>query len=62
MATGMEIKTVQKTVLFDVLKLIYDSENSRVSLEKGIKELVVKMEAAMEQEDVAYVEKKISEL
>jgi len=62
MAMGMEIKTVQKTALFDLLKLKFDNDNSRVSLEDGLKELIIKMEATMEQEDVAYVEKKIAEL
>lgn len=62
MAANTEIKTVQKTALFDLLKLIYDNQKSRVSLEVGLKELIIKMKAAMDAEDVAYVEKIIAEL
>jgi len=62
MATNTETKTVQKTALYDLLKLRIDNKKSRIDLEQGIDELINKMEATMDQEDVAYVEKKIAEL
>jgi len=61
MATNTEIKIVQKTALFDLLKLKRDSEKSGIKFE-ALDELIIKTEAVMEEEDVAYVEKKIAQL
>jgi len=61
MATDTEIKIVQKTALFDLLKLKRDSEKSGIKFET-LDELIIKTEAVMEEEDVAYVEKKIAQL
>jgi len=58
MASGIEIRTTQKAFLFDLLKAKADSGNA----EKALNSLITKMEAIMEEEDVAYVEKKIAEL
>jgi len=58
MASSIEIRTTQKAFLFDLLKAKIDSNDA----EKALNSLITKMEAIMEEEDVAYVEKKIAEL
>jgi len=57
MATNLEIRLVQKTSLFKLLKL--KKENGEV---KGLDEVIIETKTAMEAEDVAYVEKMIAEL
>ena len=49
MATGLEIRTVQKAHLHDLLK----AKQGDMSID----DLIEKMEASMESEDFAYVEK-----
>jgi len=49
MATGLEIRTVQKSHLYDLLK----AKEGVLSVEA----LIEKMEASMEAEDFAYVQK-----
>jgi hypothetical protein len=61
MATNAELKIIQKAALYDLLKFKLDNEKAGTDLQ-GLKELINKTEAAMEQEDVAWVEKKIAEL
>jgi len=63
MATGIEIRTAQKTALYDLLtlKAEIEKENNGV-LHKGLAKLINKTKATMEAEDVAYVEKMIAEL
>lgn len=63
MATNAELKIVQKTALYDLLTLKTDMEEadkagSLVLLNK----LINKTKAVMDSEDVAYVEKMLSEL
>jgi len=57
MASGIEIRTTQKAFLFDLLKAKQDAD-----AEKALNSLITKMEAIMEEEDVAYVEKKVNSL
>ena len=57
MATNSELKFVQKANLFDLLKLQKDTGNS-----KHLEALIIKQEATMEAEDVAYVHKQIERL
>jgi len=61
MASGMEIRTVQKAELYDLLMLKKQNDKDGIKV-SGLNELINKKEAAMEAEDVAYVEKKIAEL
>ncbi|MCL1819343.1 MAG: hypothetical protein FWG36_01660 [Oscillospiraceae bacterium] len=61
MPSNMEMRVMQKTALFDLLKLKRDNKKAGINLE-GLVELIIKTEATMEAEDVAYVEKKIAEL
>ena len=61
MPSNMEIRTTQKAVLFDLLALKKDNVEAGVYVQ-GLDKLIVKMEATMEAEDVAWVEKKIGEL
>ena len=61
MATNTEIRIMQKSTLFDLLKLKRDNEKLGISVE-GLSELIIKAEATMEEEDVAWVEKKITQL
>jgi hypothetical protein len=53
MATGLEIRTVQKAHLYDMLEAKREK--------KSIDDLINKMKATMEAEDFAYVEKVINE-
>lgn len=59
MATNTEMRTAQKTTLFKLLKLQRDNQGRDVS---GLFSWIVEMEAGMEQEDVAWVEKNIKKL
>ncbi|MCL1819823.1 MAG: hypothetical protein FWG36_04095 [Oscillospiraceae bacterium] len=61
MPSNMEMRTMQKTALYDLLKLKRDNEKSENKVE-GLFELINKAKATMEAEDVAYVEKMIAEL
>ena len=61
MATNLEIKIVQRSTLYDLLKLKKDTEATGADATR-IFESINRLEASMEQEDVAWVEKKISEL
>ena len=58
MPSNTEIRSAQKTLLFDLLMLKRDlkTANSRLN------EMIAKQEAGMEEEDVAWVEKKIAQL
>ncbi|MCL2421961.1 MAG: hypothetical protein FWD03_08900 [Defluviitaleaceae bacterium] len=58
MATNAELKMVQKDKLYDLLKLKYDNADSNIN---GLDDLINKTEAIMEEEDVAWVEKKIAQ-
>ena len=53
MATGFEIRTSQKSILFDLLKAKKGEGN--------LDDIIKKMKASMEAEDFAYVEKIINE-
>jgi len=53
MSTGVEIRTTQKTYLYDLLKAKKDNQS--------IDEVIKKLKASMEAEDFAYVEKIINE-
>ena len=59
MATNMEMQVEYRTRLYFLLKLKRDNVGTVV---KGLDELINMTEAAMQEEDVAYVEKKISQL
>jgi len=58
---GIEIRVLQKSELFDLLKLKRDNDNTGNNL-KGLNDLITKKKAVMEAEDVAYVEKMVAEL
>jgi len=58
MATNAELKMVQKDKLYDLLKLKSDNAGSHIN---GLDDLINKTEAIMEEEDVAWVEKKIAQ-
>ncbi|MCL2696668.1 MAG: hypothetical protein FWE74_01150 [Oscillospiraceae bacterium] len=61
MAGSIELRSALKIELFDLLKLkaLNDKEGNSIS---GIEELIARKTAAMEAEDVAYVEKIIADL
>jgi len=61
MASNIEIRVMQKSELFDLLKLKRDNQNTGNDL-KGLNDLITKKKAIMEAEDVAYVEKMVAEL
>ncbi|MCL1822958.1 MAG: hypothetical protein FWG44_02025 [Oscillospiraceae bacterium] len=61
MASSIEIRTMQKTALFDLLKLKKDNEKEGINL-KYLNELIIRAKATMEAEDVAYVEKMVAQL
>ena len=63
MATSIEIRTTQKSALHDLLTLKMRMQNEKDGAGyKWLIELINKMETVMEEEDVAYVEKKVAEL
>jgi len=55
MSTDKELRTNQKSHLYDLLKLKKDNPATVI----GLNELIVKARAIMDAEDVAYVEKQI---
>jgi hypothetical protein len=57
----MEMKEIRKAELFDLLVLKRENEESGIKV-RGLKNLILKTEAVMDAEDVAWVEKKIAEL
>ena len=57
MPTNLEIKTSLKTQLFDLLKRQKETGDTTI-----LQPLILKTMAAMEQEDVAYVEKLVEKL
>jgi hypothetical protein len=59
MPSAPELKKLTKDELFDLKKLERDNAGYDV---KGLKDLIIKKEAGMDEEDVAYVEKKIAQL
>ena len=59
MTTNKEMNYILKTSLHDLLKLKKDNAGLDI---KGLDEMIIRAEAAMDAEDVAYVEKKISKL
>ena len=59
MATSLEIQVEQKKRLFQLLSLKKINANIVV---KGLDELIIATKAEMQQEDVAWVEKMVSEL
>ena len=61
MPTNLEMRTSQKDKLFDLLMLKRDNEKAGIKV-NGLANLIIKSEAVMEAEDVAWVEKKIAEL
>ena len=61
MAPSIEIRTTQKTALYEILMLKRNNDKAEIKI-IGLNELIVKMKVAMEAEDVAYVEKMIEEL
>jgi len=62
MPSGVEIRTQQKRTLYAVKKLQYDIKDAELQdVLKAVKELVKAFEAEMEQEDIAFIEKKIAE-
>ena len=61
MSDDYYIKVLQKTFLFKLLSLRAENEKLGIKV-AGLHELIVSTEVAMEQEDVAWVEKKIAEL
>jgi len=62
MATNTEIRTMQKTTLFDYLRIEKSLAGTGSSITKELKETIIRQKASMEQEDVAWVEKMISQL
>ncbi|MCL1824069.1 MAG: hypothetical protein FWG44_07690 [Oscillospiraceae bacterium] len=61
MATNNEQRAAQKEKLYDLLKLKRDNDNKGIKVE-GLEELINRVKAPMEVEDVAYIEKLIAEL
>ncbi|MCL2696952.1 MAG: hypothetical protein FWE74_02585 [Oscillospiraceae bacterium] len=64
MASSMEIRTIPKAALFDLLMLKKQMENNNEKDSEGYRgllQLIKKAKVMIEQEDVAYVEKMINE-
>ena len=59
MPTNAEMRTAQKDKLYDLLTIKIKNTSTTVN---GLDELINKAEAVMEEEDVAWVEKKIAQL
>ena len=59
MASDLELRTWQKTILYDLLKLKRDNPNLRIV---GLNEMLRRQIAVMDADDVARVEKEIAEL
>jgi len=62
MSNELEIRTVKKDELYDLLTLKEDLKAGGNPNLKALDKLINKKEAVMDAEDVAYVEKKIAEL
>jgi len=62
MSSELEIRVNQKDMLFDLLELKRDMEKSGISNLEALNRLIIKKSAVMEEEDVAHVEKKVSQL
>ena len=58
MPTGVEIRIQQKRTLYMLKELENQNEGNEV---RGLKKLIKSIEAEMDQEDIAFVEKKIKE-
>ena len=59
MPSEFELRKYQRELLFDFKKLELDNQKLDI---KGLRELIVRHEAGMIDEDVALVEKRIAEL
>ena len=59
MPTNLEMRVIQKTSLYKLLK--FKSANSEVTGIIGLDELIKETKVAMEAEDIAFVEKIIAE-
>ena len=59
MATNLEIRMMQRNQLFDLL--ILREHNKDITVNR-LDELIMATEAMMDEEDVAWVEKKIAQL
>ena len=59
MATNLEIRVGQRDKLYVLLKLKADNSGVKIN---GLEEAINASEAVMDQEDVAWVEKKISQI
>jgi len=59
MATNMELQQINRSMLFELLKLKKVNDGNDV---KGLDELILKQQTVMQEEDVAWVEKNISKL
>jgi len=59
MATNQELRREQAERLFDLLKIKYDNPGIEI---KSLDMFIVRAKAAMDKEDVAWVEKTIKEL
>jgi len=56
MPANLELLVEQRRRLFMLLKLKKDNEGIEI---KGLEEMIIATEAEMQEEDVAYVEKKV---
>ena len=61
MGTSLELRTSQKDKLFDLLVIKMENEKAGIEV-KGLKSVITKAKALMEQEDIAFVEKMVKEL
>jgi len=59
MATNAELRVVQNTGLFKLLKMKKDNSDIKVI---GLDEAIAEAKSSMSAEEVAYVEKQVSEL
>jgi len=58
----MEMRSANKTALYELLMIKQDYEKSGIEASRKLLELILKYEAGMDAEDVAWVEKKVAEL
>jgi hypothetical protein len=61
MGTSLELRTSQKDKLFDLLVIAMENEKAGIEV-IGLKSVITKSKALMEQEDIAFVEKMVKEL
>jgi hypothetical protein len=59
MATNAELRVIQNTGLFKLLKIKKDNPDIKI---KGLDEAIAETRVSMPAEDVAYVEKEVTEL